>query len=130
MEAEEGEGGMNTITELRQLGNHLSTFRFIYESEADLQMGIEQVLSPSAFRVEREVQLGDLGRLDFLINGRIVIETKIGGSAAELMRQVARYAQSEMVAGILVVTDRASHRLPPEFNGKPVLVHSLLGGAF
>lgn len=65
-----------------------------------------------------------------MVDGDIVIETKIGGSAAELMRQVSRYAQSAGVAGILVVTSRANHHLPESFNGKPVLVHSLLGGAF
>lgn len=121
---------MSTVIELRQLCDHLSAFRFNYENEADLQRGIAQVLSASKFHVEREVQLGNLGRLDFLVNGRFAIETKIDGSAAALMRQVSRYAQSEVVAGIVVVTDRATHRLPDQFNGKPVVVHSLLGGAF
>lgn len=120
---------MTPIVQLRQLSDHLSAFRFRYANEDELQCGISQALSASSFRAEREVRI-DIGRLDFLVDGGIVIETKIDGSAAQLMRQVARYAQSDAVTGILVVTDRASHRLPPSFNGKPVLVRSLLGGAF
>jgi hypothetical protein len=120
---------MNPVTELQQLRDRLSGFRFHYANEADLQEGIHQALAATQFFVEREVRLPE-GRLDFLINGRTAIETKIGGSAPELMRQVARYAGNPTILSILVVTDRANHRLPSSFNGKPVLVHSLLGGAF
>jgi hypothetical protein len=120
---------MNVITDLRQLRDHLSVFRFNYMNEYELQCGIEQALAGTMFHVEREVRIGELGRLDFLIDGRIVIETKIGGSAPQLMRQVARYAQCDTVSAILVVTDRANHRMPLSFNGKPLLVHCL-GGAF
>lgn len=121
---------MNAVTDLRRMRDCLALFRFNYSREDDLQRGIEQVLTTSGFSVEREVRLDDYGRLDFLVNGCIAIETKIDGSAAALMRQVSRYAQCPIVTGILVVTDRANHRMPPAFNGKPVFVHSLLGGAF
>jgi hypothetical protein len=114
---------------LRALRDFLSHFRFNYSSEAELQEGIERALSATTYAVQRELRLDDLGRLDFFIDGEIVIETKIEGSAPQLMRQVSRYAQSPKVLGILVVTDRATHTLPPSFNGKPVLVHSLLDGA-
>lgn len=121
---------MEALERLRKLRDHLARFRFNFCSEDELQRGIEQVLARSTFEALREVRLGERGRLDFIVDGDIVIETKIGGSAAELMRQVARYAQSPQVAAILVVTSRAGHSLPASFNGKPVLVHSLLGGAF
>lgn len=121
---------MTAVSMLHALHGFLAQFRFNYASESDLQQGISQALAVYAHRVEREFQLGDLGRLDFLIDGQIVIETKIGGSAAELMRQVSRYAQSDSITGILVITDRANHRLPQAFNGKPVRVLSLLDGAF
>jgi hypothetical protein len=121
---------MKGLADLRILYAFLAQFRFNYTSEAELQSGIQQALSASSYRVQREFRLEDLGRLDFLINDAIVIETKIGGSAAELMRQVSRYAQSQSVQAVLVITSRASHVLPKSFNGKPVMVLSLLGGAF
>jgi DNA-binding MurR/RpiR family transcriptional regulator len=126
---------MNHVERLIELRNCLAGFRFNYANEADLQRGIEQVLVKKGFIVKREVHLlseqGNLiGRLDFLIDGDVVIETKVDGSAAELMRQIARYAQSSTVKAILVVSDRASHVLPEAFNNKPVMVLSLLRGAF
>lgn len=121
---------MSPVAKLHNLRDFIAHFRFNYANEADLQRGIEQALLGGDFSFERELRLDDLGRLDFFVDGELVIETKIGGSAADLMRQVSRYAQSGKVVGILVVTDRASHRLPESFNGKPVLVHSLLDGAF
>lgn len=120
---------MNALINLRALRGFLSQFRFNYTSEAELQLGIAQVLSASHFQFEREVLI-QLGRLDFLVDGEIAIETKIGGSVVALMRQVARYATDDQIASILVVTDRAKHNLPESFNGKPVMVLSLLGGAF
>lgn len=122
-----------TITEkLQAIGLLLSRFRFRFSNEAELQDGIEKILQNTAFAsiFSREVVIEDIGRPDFLVDGDIAIETKIGGSANELMRQVARYAQSDRIQGILVVTSRATHTLPESFNGKPVLVHSLLDGAF
>ena len=121
---------MSDMNRLRELRGHISHFRFNYSTEADLQAGIEKVLLGTTFRATREVPIYGLGRVDFIIEGGLVIETKIGGSAPQLMRQVSQYAQSPKVAGILVITDRANHVLPDSFNGKPVLIHSLLDGAF
>lgn len=109
----------------------LSRYRFNFTNEDELQAGIAQILDACMpLRAMREVVIDRIGRLDFLVDGEIAIETKIGGSANELMRQVARYAQSDRIQAILVVTSRATHTLPESFNGKPVMVHSLLDGAF
>lgn len=121
---------MSPTAKLNTLHALLAQYRFNYSSEADLQDGIEKVLVSCGYRVEREFRLSFMHRLDFLIDQEIAIETKIGGSANQLIRQVSYYAQYEKVAAILAVTDRATHTLPPSFNGKPVLVHSLMDGAF
>ena len=120
---------MSDMNRLRELRGFLANFRFRYTSEAELQRGIESSLGGTSFRVQREVPLYGLGRVDFMIDGNLIIETKIGGTAPALMRQVSQYAQSPKVSGILVITDRVGHVLPESFNGKPVLVHSLLDGA-
>lgn len=121
---------MKPIDKLLALHALLGRFRFNYSSEDDLQRGIQAVLLKENYAFEREMRLDDQSRLDFLVDGEIAIETKIGGSAAQLMRQVSRYAQHESVKSILVVTNRASHMLPQSFNGKPIVVYALLDGAF
>lgn len=121
---------MTAMRKLVALNNFLSRFRFNYANESELQLGIEAALLKGEFSFEKELSLDDFSRLDFFVDGEIAIETKIGGSAAQLMRQVSRYAQSEQVTGILVITNRASHMLPRTFNGKPILVFPLLDGAF
>jgi hypothetical protein len=103
----------------------LRQFRFRYASENELQAGIAEALEGNDISFSREVRINEHDRLDFLI-GDIALETKIDGSAAALLRQVHRYAQSETVQSIIVVTDKARHRLPAVLNGKPVYVHSLL----
>lgn len=51
------------------------------------------------------------------------IEVKIKGSLTEVTRQVHRYAQSEQVESLILITARGSHRgLPREMNGKRVIV--------
>jgi hypothetical protein len=119
-----------TVEALDRMRSLLAQFRFNFSTEAELQNGIDRVLRASTYQytVEREHRIEGVGRLDFLVNGCIAIEVKVDGSAAALMRQVARYASCEEIAGILVVTNRARHVMPESFNGKRVMVHSLIGG--
>lgn len=120
----------SAMSKLHAVRTLLSRFRFKYANETQLQRGIERILEESKFIFAREVTIDGIGRLDFFVEGEIAIEVKIDGSANELMRQVSRYAQSDRIRGILVVTSRATHSLPESFNSKPVMVHSLLDGAF
>ena len=59
-------------------------------------------------------------RIDFLV-GRIGIEVKTRHSRADVLRQLDRYAQSEMLDSLILVTTRAQHRDAPEsIRGKPL----------
>jgi hypothetical protein len=118
------------VTKLQMLRDFLCHFTFNFCTEADLQVGIEQALTSSKFHVRREVRLSKADRIDFWIDEEVVIETKIGGSASQVMRQVSRYTLIEEVKGVLLVTNRPAHSLPASFNGKPILVHFLMDGAF
>lgn len=118
-----------TIDRLLSLRNTLSRFQFHYANEDELQRGIAAALESADMAYLREYQLTPQDRLDFLVDD-LAIEVKIGSSAAAVLRQIARYAQHEKIAGILLVTARGHHALPESFAGKPVLVHSLLDGAF
>ena len=96
--------------------------RYNYSCEAELQTAIASVLSDCSIPFSQEHRLNQKDRLDLKVEG-LAIEVKVGGSLTDLMRQVHRYAQSEEITAVLVVTSRSKHRsLPTEMNGKPVRV--------
>ncbi len=104
----------------------LRSNRFSFSSEDGLQRGIALALQGARIPYEREVRLSATDRPDFMVQG-IAIEVKIDGSANALLRQLHRYASHPRVTAIVVVTNRA--RLtsqPPNINGRPVHVVSLL----
>ena len=105
--------------------------RYTYNSEVELQDGIETVLRAAGLNYRREVRLSAKDRPDFMV-GSIAVEVKINGPALDALRQIHRYSQSDYVGGIVLVTSRASliAKMPGVLNGKPVVVASLLEGVF
>lgn len=109
----------------------LSNYGFRFSSESVLQTGVARVLEAASIAYEKEVRLTPQDRLDFLCEGSVVIECKIDGSTANLRRQLERYAQHDRVESIVVLTNRVKHNAVQGYiNGRPVLVCSLIGGAF
>lgn len=116
------------IERIRNLYTILAAHRYSWQTEDDLQLAIEELLAVTT-PYRREVRLSLSDRIDFLVDG-LGIELKVGGSLAEVTRQLHRYAQSDLILGLILVTTRSRHRvLPCEINGKPLLVH-WLGGIF
>jgi hypothetical protein len=98
----------------------LDSCRFHFSTERDIQDAIEKVLNSQSIPFEREKVATRTERFDFFLNG-LVVEVKTQGSFADLLRQVHRYAQLDMVQEILVVTTKSNHRAcPSEINGKPL----------
>lgn len=103
-----------------QVAAALGGLRFNFAAEADLQRGISERLVAAGLNVTAEVDLGDVGRIDFMV-GDVGIEVKVDGSLSALTRQLHRYAQSDRVAALVVVTSlRRLCRLPAELNGKAI----------
>jgi hypothetical protein len=104
----------------------LGAVRFNFATEDELQRGIGEALDGEP--VEREARLDSASRIDFLIEG-VGIEAKIGGGSSALTRQLMRYAKSDRIEALIVVTSKEQHRLqiPSTMNGKPVRVLSLRG---
>lgn len=94
--------------------------RFRFASEEELQRGIAAALADAGVGAEREVRLTPRDRID-LLAGRVGVEVKVAGLARDVERQLARYAASDRVDALVLVTTRAGHRPPEEINGKPVL---------
>ncbi|WP_053764435.1 hypothetical protein [Leptospirillum ferriphilum] len=112
---------------LDSLETLLSSHRYRFSSERDLQNGIDEVLQTSGLSYSREFSLGVADRLDFLVDG-IALEVKIKGSLPDLIRQIARYARHKDVREILVVgTPRWIPQVPASIEGKPVYGLRLVG---
>jgi len=115
---------------LGRLETLLRSYRYDLSSERSLQDGIERVLREESIEFERECVLGPGEHIDFLIGG-IGVEVKIKGSLSSVTRQLMRYALSERITAVLLVTSRMQHAaLPGTLRGKPVrlccLVENLL----
>ncbi len=102
--------------------------RFRHATEDELQEGLAEALAGAGYRVEREARLTPRDRIDLLVD-TIGVEVKVAGVPRDVERQLSRYAASERITALVLVTNRARHRPPDEINGKPVVVASLLGAA-
>lgn len=92
--------------------------------EADLHAMVGEQLAARGILCDHEASLGKGCRIDFLI-GNIGVEIKKGKpNAAQLRRQLTRYAQSERIQGLIVICWQ-SVVLPATLCGKPVSVLSL-----
>ncbi len=104
--------------------------RFRFKDEKELQAGIYQVLAKQEeilFIPEYALSPGD--RIDFFVLGDgIGIEVKTddskgGAGLSVVTRQLWRYAKSDDVKALILVTTRFKHRsLPSEILGKPLFV--------
>lgn len=111
-----------------EVADLLRGYRFRFTDEDSLQALVLGALEREGLEATREVRLDQRNRVDVLV-GAIVVEVKVAGMAADVARQLARYARFEQVKGIVLVTSRARHVFPHEIEGKPVeVVSTLLGG--
>lgn len=95
------------IVELQRL---LGASGYTHLNEAGLQACIWTRLVDAGLTPYREAWIGSGERIDFLV-GRVGIEIKVAGSAADVRRQLARYAATEAVDELLLVTTKAAHRV-------------------
>ena len=108
----------------------LTSNRFRYAGERDLQAGIAAALTSAGLDVRREASLGEAGTIDFVV-GDLGIELKVRGTRADVTRQVFRYLQHDAIKALLLVTTRAElARLPSIMSGKRVFTHHLTSGAW
>lgn len=91
--------------------------------ENELANVVERLFEEANVDYEREVRLSSRDRVDFLVD-RVAIELKVEGSASQIIRQLDRYAQSDRVDHLVLVTTRRKHMLlmPDALHGKPVSV--------
>ena len=89
--------------------------------EMDIHAMVGERLTEAGLAYLHEAMIGKGCRIDYLV-GDVGIEIKKGKPAlATLMRQLARYAASESVVALIVVS-QWSVRLPHTIGGKPLSV--------
>lgn len=111
----------------------LRRHRFLFSDEKKLQRALEGVLTKAWWRFEREVALGELGIIDFLLHPEgaptLGMEVKCKQGLSEVTRQLHRYAGSPRLHGLVLVTTRPLHnQMPDTMQGTPVRVTVLPGG--
>jgi len=108
-----------------QIAAILRSHAFHWTIEIELQDAIATALTAAGVPFLREHKLAPGDRIDFLA-GTVGLEVKIGGSLANLTRQLHRYAQSPRIAELVVVLGRRRlEGLPSMLCEKPLHVVSL-----
>lgn len=121
------------MTALDFIRSILARYTFTPLSEADLQAQVASALAAAGVEIDREV-LAERGRYDIVTTtrgARVVIELKLAASAPAVERQAQRYALTEDVDAVVVVT--TSYRLAAQLaaasgdtlGGKPFAVIAL-----
>ncbi len=111
----------------------LTRTRFRYVDEIELHAGIAAMLNEIGVPTgpeHREVVLSPRDRIDFLLASGIGIEVKVAGRPGDVWRQLRRYAESDRVRALLLITTRARHvtGVPTSLNDKTMAFHVLRGG--
>jgi hypothetical protein len=112
------------MTSALQVVGALREKRFILSDEKDLQSQIAGALDAAAIDYQREVIIGARERVDFMIFDGIAVEVKIKGGKLAIYRQLKRYAESDQVREIILLSS-VSMGLPLSINGKPTHFLSL-----
>ncbi len=111
----------------RGLASMLASYRYSFSTERELQDGVEQAVRRHGLTFKREHALSARDVIDFMVID-VGIEVKVGGSFAEVARQLHRYAAFDQVGALILLTCKQSHDMPGEINGKPVLVVNVSRG--
>jgi hypothetical protein len=119
------------VSDLRQLVELLTQYRYVLGSEFEFQAGLARVLGEIGIYYLPEYDLGrDYGRIDFYLPAfEAGLELKVKGSPSAVARQLYRYAACPEIAALVLVSGRSQlSRLPSCINGKPLLTAQLWWG--
>lgn len=96
--------------------------------EYTLQREIQSLLDHDGISYQKECLLAPRNRVDFLVEGGLVIEVKCGRQKPNLTRvlaQLHRYAESKQVDALLLLVERNLVGVPKQIEGKPCKVMGL-----
>ena len=109
---------MEKIEEVEAAVKNLRVPRII--DEYQLQNMVAEALRTNGLEFKKEYRLGVRNRIDFLVDGGIGVEIKKGKPPKmSTLAQVNRYADHNLVTGIILIVEQLIHDVPEEINGKP-----------
>lgn len=106
----------------------LNQHRFRGRDEEDYQEAIESILCQLDIPYLREEDLSPRDRIDFLL-GSTGVEVKTKGSPNAITRQLARYARSERIENLVLVSSQIRLlQVPDTILNVPITTVALRGG--
>lgn len=117
--------GENPLVLTKRVVEIIARARVDLSDEKRTQRDIAEVFTAAQIPFEREVKLTKKDIVDFMV-GDVAVEVKLktGTSKMDIYRQLERYADSEKVKALVLVTNLAMG-LPETIKGKPVYFVSL-----
>jgi hypothetical protein len=100
--------------------------RYVHNNEDQLQAALADALEDAGYPVQREVILSPTDRIDLLVD-RVGIEVKVKGTFVAVAGQLLRYARSDLVDELVLVTTVPAHDMPDVIGGKPLQTLHLRG---
>lgn len=116
----------NSKAVITQVMEYLSGHRIAYSTEDVMQSQVYSLLLPIV-ECQREVRLSARDRIDLLTACGIGIECKVKGSPAAIVGQLLRYAESDQVKMLVLVTSKRTHLATELFREKEILGKPLYG---
>lgn len=110
-----------------RLSRLIGSARLDLSTEGAVQRGLARLFEEEGVSFEAEVVLAPSDRIDFLI-GRVGVEVKIGHPRRAILRQLERYARSDRVDAILLVSSAPFPSAGFVLNRKRVQVVNLSTG--
>lgn len=106
----------------------LRSIRCATDSESELSSCVFAKLVNASLVFRSEVWLDDSDRIDYLVD-RVGVELKVKGAVNAIARQLQRYAQSDQIDELILVTTKRTHaKVPRMLSGKAV--HVITVGAW
>lgn len=113
--------------EAERLIRLIGSARVDLSTEAAAQRGLAKLFEAEGIPFEAELRLTAADRIDFLI-GRVGVEVKIGQPRRAILRQLERYAGSDRLDELLLVSSAPFPSGGFRAHGKPVFIVSLSTG--
>jgi hypothetical protein len=104
----------------------LTGYRYTHGDEDGLQAALAAALTAAGYPVRREVVLSPADRIDLLVD-RVGVEVKVAGTFTSVAGQMIRYARSDLVDELVLVTTVPAHDMPSTLGGKPLRTLHLWG---
>lgn len=95
---------------MSDLSEIIKSYEYAFINEAELQDQIETVLVENKVLFKREYVLDKESRIDFYLpDSKTGVEVKVKGGASIVSGQLSRYANSDQIENLILITTRMAH---------------------